>query len=186
MKKFISMLLALLTVLGSFCITSYASTVSAAASYEDKIDEEGNPVINYLEKTYETGSDKLKDMVLIREQNGFQLWYEEFTGEVALVDAETGEGIFTNPYDVGVANFAAPATKYELLSQLAVTYSYNGVEKTMYSYTDAALLGQITYKNIKNGIRVEYAIGELETTRLVPRMISKVRFDSMIINNITN
>ena len=186
MKKFISMLLALLTVLGSFCITSYASTVSAAASYEDKIDEEGNPVINYLEKTYETGSDKLKDMVLIREQNGFQLWYEEFTGEVALVDAETGEGIFTNPYDVGVANFAAPATKYELLSQLAVTYSYNGVEKTMYSYTDAALLGQITYKNIKNGIRVEYAIGELETTRLVPRMISKVRFESMIINNITN
>ncbi len=185
-KKLISLLLALVTILGSACLASYASLMPAAAAYEDKLDDEGNSKIDYLKKTYESGSDKLKDMILVREQNGFQLWYEEFTGEVALVDPETGEGIFTNPYDVAVGNHASNATRQQLLSQLAVTYSYNGVEKTMYSYTDAALLGQITYKNIKNGIRVEYAIGELQTTRLVPRMISKTRFESMIMNNITN
>lgn len=185
-KKLISILLALVTILGSVCLASYASLVPAAAAYEDKLDEDGNPKIDYLKKTYNSGSDKLKDMIMVREQNGFQLWYEEFTGEVALVDPETGEGLFTNPYDVAVGNHASNATRQQLLSQLAVTYSYNGVEKTMYSYTDAALLGQITYKNIKNGIRVEYAIGELQTTRLVPRMISKTRFEAMIMNNITN
>ena len=193
MKKFISLLLALITVLGSFTIVSYAAAVPAAAAEKapntdkDKFNEDGSLKPEYyINKAYETSAAKLKDMIMIREQNGFQLWYEPYTGEVALVDPETKEGIFTNPYDVAVGNFAAPATKYQLLSQLAVTFSYNGVEKTMYSYTDAALLGQTTYKNIKNGVRVEYAIGELQTTRLVPRMISKTRFESMIMNNITD
>ena len=186
-KKLISILLALVTILGSACLASYASLVPASAAYEDKLDEDGNPKIDYLKKTYNTGKDKLKDMILVREQNGFQLWYEEFTGEVALVDPETGEGLFSNPYDVAVGNHASNATREQLLSQLKVEYKYNGVDqKPMYSYTDAALLGQISYKNIKNGIRVEYAIGELQTTRLVPRMISKARFESMIMNNITN
>ncbi|MBQ8475010.1 MAG: hypothetical protein IJ499_05050 [Clostridia bacterium] len=186
MRKLISILLALITVVGSACLTSYASTVTASAAYEDKLNDEGEPKIDYLAKVYATGADKLKDMIMVREQNGFQLWYEEFTGEVALVDPKTGEGIFSNPYDIAVGNYASKATRQQLLSQLAVTFSYNGVQSTMYSYTDAALLNQITYKNIKNGIRVEYAIGELLTTRLVPRMISKVRFESMIKNNITN
>lgn len=185
-KRILSALLALLTVLGSICITAYASAVPAAAAYEDKLNDDGTPKIDYLTKEYKTGSAKLKDMILIREQNGFQLWYEEFTGEVALVNPETGEGIFTNPYDIAVGNYASKATRQQLLSQLAVTFTYNGVEKTMYSYTDAALLGQINYKNIKNGVRVEYAIGELQTTRLVPRMISKTRFEAMIMNNITS
>ncbi len=185
-KKLISVLLALITVFGTLSVASYVTAVPATAAYEDKLDDEGNPKIDYLTKTYESGNEKLEDMILIREQNGFQLWYEEFTGEVALVDPKTGEGIFSNPYDVAVGNYASKATRQQLLSQLAVTYSYNGVENTMYSYTSAALLGQINYKNIKNGIRVEYAIGELQTTRLVPRMISKVRFETMIRNNITN
>ena len=45
------------------------------------------------------------------------------------------------------------------MSQIILTYKDNGSLKTMNSYTEAAKRGQITVKNIKNGIRVEYEEG---------------------------
>ncbi len=185
MKRVLSVFLSLITVVGAVATVGYTSVIDTAAAYEDKVDEEGNPVINYITKAYNTPEAKLKDMVLAREQGDYQLWIEEFTGEIAFVDTKTGDSLFSNPYDVAAGyNWASASTKERLLSQLAVTYEDNGVEKTMYSYKEAALRGQINYKNIKNGLRVEYTVGELMTTRLVPRMISKTRFESMILNNI--
>lgn len=185
MKRIVSAFLSLVTVIGAVAATGYVSVIDTSAAYEDKIDEDGNPIINYMTQAYETPQAKLRDMVLAREQGDFQLWIEEFTGEIAFVDTRTGETLFSNPYNVaGSDNWASASTKQQLLSQLAVTYEDNGVEATMYSYTEAALRGQISYKNIKNGLRVEYTIGELQTTRLVPRMISKTRFETMILNNI--
>lgn len=185
MKKLLSAFLSLVTIVGAVSVTGYTSLMNASAAYEDKVDEDGNPIINYISKGYSTANAKLKDMVLAREQDGYQLWIEEFTGEIAFIDTKTGDSLFSNPYDIAAGyNWASASTKQRLLSQLAVTYEENGVEKTMYSYTEAALRGQIHFKNIKNGLRVEYTVGELQTTRLVPRMISKTRFESMILNNI--
>lgn len=185
MKRILSVFLSLITVLGAVAVTGYTSVIDTAAAYEDKVDEEGNPVINYITKAYTSPEAKLKDMVLAREQGDYQLWIEEFTGEVAFVDTKTGDTLFSNPYDVSAGyNWASASTKERLLSQLAVTYEENSVEKTMYSYKEAALRGQISFKNIKNGLRVEYTVGELMTTRLVPRMISKSRFESMILDKI--
>lgn len=185
MKRILSVFLSLITVLGAVAVTGYTSVIDTAAAYEDKVDEEGNPVINYITKAYTSPEAKLKDMVLAREQGDYQLWIEEFTGEVAFVDTKTGDTLFSNPYDVSAGyNWASASTKERLLSQLAVTYEENSVEKTMYSYKEAALRGQISFKNIKNGLRVEYTVGELMTTRLVPRMISKTRFESMILDKI--
>ena len=185
MKKILSAFLSLVTVVGAITVTGYTSVMDASAAYEDKVDEDGNPIINYISKGYSTANAKLKDMVLAREQDGYQLWIEEFTGEIAFIDTKTGDSLFSNPYDVAAGyNWASASTKQRLLSQLAVTYEENCVEKTMYSYTEAALRGQIHFKNIKNGLRVEYTVGELQTTRLVPRMISKNRFESMILDNI--
>lgn len=184
MKRILSAFLSLLTVIGAIAATGYASVIDTSAAYEDKIDEDGNPIISYITQAYNTPEAKLRDMVLAREQGDYQLWIEEFTGEIAFVDTRTGESLFSNPYDIAVDNWASASTKQQLLSQLAVTYEDNGVESTMYSYTEAALRGQISYKNIKNGLRVEYTVGELQTTRLVPRMISKTRFETMILANI--
>lgn len=185
MRKVLSAFLSLVTIVGAVAVTGYTSVIDVSAAYEDKVDEDGNPIINYITKGYSTANAKLKDMVLAREQDGYQLWVEEFTGEIAFIDTKTGDSLFSNPYDISAGyNWASASTKQKLLSQLAVTYEENGVEKTMYSYTEAALRGQISFKNIKNGLRVEYTVGELQTTRLVPRMISKTRFESMILNNI--
>lgn len=177
-KRIISAILTLIMLLGSLVI-------SVDASYEDKVNEEGDPIYNYLLSPYYTKEDKLADMELVKEQNGYQIWFEYFTGEVAIVDTRTGQMYFSNPYDVA-SNYqsVSDAVKKKLLSQLIITFLENGVQKTMYSYTEAALRGQIKLKNIKNGIRVEYVLGEEATTRLVPRLIAVDRFEELILNNI--
>ena len=90
MKRILSVFLSLITVLGAVAVTGYTSVIDTAAAYEDKVDEEGNPVINYITKAYTSPEAKLKDMVLAREQGDYQLWIEEFTGEVAFVATKTG------------------------------------------------------------------------------------------------
>ena len=183
-KRIISALLTLVMVIG---VISFPGAVETKAAYEDKVDEEGNPIINYTSQPYETANAKLADMTLMKEQDGYQLYVEEFTGEIAFVDVSSGEALFSNPYDIANGyNWASTSTRQKLLSQIFVDYEENGVTKTMYSYVEAALRGQIITKNIKNGVRVEYTVGELATQRLVPRIISKDRFESMITSKITD
>ena len=160
--------------------------VSVDAAYADKVNEDGDPLINYLQQAYATPEEKLADMILAKEQYGYQLWYEEFTGEIAVVDTATGQTYFSNPYDIasGYQTISDPI-KQELLSQLMITFLENDVTKEMNSYKEAALRNQITKKNIKNGIRVEYILGEEQTTRLVPRLIKVERFEELILANIT-
>ena len=182
-NKILCTFLALVMLLSTFS----GLTIGVNADYADKIDENGNPLINYLTKFYQSPEEKLADMILARDAYGYELWYEEFTGEVAVRVKATGQTYFSNPYDIGNPDYSiANKTKQTLLSQLIITYLDNGVEKTMNSYVEAALRGQIYMKPIKDGIRVEYAIGEEAVTRLVPRVIERSRFETLILNNITN
>ena len=155
--------------------------------YATKIDEDYEPVINYLTKQYLYPEDKLTDMIMVYEKYGYQLWYEYYTGEVALKNTATGQILFSNPYDInGSESKASAQVKQELLSQISLTYLKNGASTTMYSYVEAAKKSQIRLKNIKNGIRVEYTLGDEATIRLVPRLIEKTRFETLIMNKITN
>lgn len=178
MKRIISGFLTLVMLLGSL-------VVSADAAWADKVNEKGDPIIDYLSKDYATSEDKLADMIFCKEEQGIQIYYEEFTGEVAFIDTATGQVHFTNPIDIasGFQTISDPI-KQQLLSQLSITFLENDVEKTMHSYTEAALRGQIQLKNIKRGIRVEYILGEEQTTRLVPRMIKSERFEELILSQI--
>ena len=161
-------------------------TFETGAAYEDKVDEDGEPLINYMTKVYATPEEKLEDMILVREAYGYELWYEEFTGEIAVRMKSTGQTVFSNPIDLATPDYnIATKTKQTLLSQLIITYLDNGVEKTMNSYVEAALRGQIKMTPIKNGIRVEYSIGEEAVTRLVPRVIEVSRFETLILDNIS-
>ncbi len=182
-KKILSAFLTLVLLCGLFSGLSF----SVSADYAEKVDEDGNPLINYMTRYYENADDKLSDMVLVREAYGYELWYEEFTGEIAVRVKSTGQTYFSNPYDIAYTDyFMATKTKQQLLSQLIITYLDNGVEKTMNSYVEAALRNQIVMKPIKNGIRVEYTIGEEAVTRLVPRVIEKSRFETLILSKITS
>ena len=132
------------------------------------------------QKVIYTPEDKLKRMDLRYVKNGYELYVDSYSGEVATKCIATGEILFTNPYTIGDSE-AADSTKIQLMSQLAVTYTdiESGEDNTYYSYEWAATRGQIITRNIKNGIRIEYTIGREEARLLVPRWITA---DSMYNN----
>lgn len=136
----------------------------------------------YFESSYNTPEERVfgddSNMELRLERNGYQLWVDNKSGEIAVVDS-VGNIMLSNPFDVGSSS-AADSTKAEIMSQLAVQYIDNGATKYMYSFTEAALRDQITVLNIKNGVRVEYTIGQEESRKLVPRQLSRTSFETLL------
>jgi hypothetical protein len=141
--------------------------------------------INYLTHVFNTAEEKLETMTKRVEAFGYELYYEDVSGETAIRDTKTGQVMFSNPYSVGaMTGIGSDDTKNQLLSQVIVRYTDNDQEKNYYSYVEAAQRSQIIAKNIKNGLRVEYTIGKEETRNLVPMLIEKTRFDEQILANI--
>lgn len=185
-KRIISTALALVMALGVLAVIPHeteAATVTPLSA--GKVDADGNPLIDYSGKSstdvFESREAKLATMMKIKEEAGVVIYYEAYTGEVAFENTKTGDILFTNPYDLSGSYFSeSEATKKELLSQIHLTYLDNGEEKEMWSFEEAAERQQITMVDIKNGIRVEYKIGEPAIQRLTPRMISVERFNKFI------
>ncbi len=138
-------------------------------------------VVDHINRYFATPDEKIATMELAYQDGSIKLYVDSTSGEVAYVNEKTGEKLFTNPYDVATST-GNEATKYEILSQIIVTFTdATGQERIFTSYQEAAERGQITIENIKNGIRVEYAIGREQSKILVPRLISMERFEEMIL-----
>lgn len=177
MKKVLSLASALLLVATLLSSLTFTAFVFAAEADE----EETFP--DYTTTVYATEEDKLATMEKKLDMNGYELYIQPQTAEVAVRDKKSGQLLFTNPYDVASSK-GTEATKNKLLSQILVSYMDNGTAKEYSSYADAAKLGQIIIKDIKNGVRVEYTIGRANANYLVPRMISKDRLESQILSHI--
>lgn len=189
-KKLLSLFLAVLMLCGT--MTGLAITVSAdettaetggttgGAATEDK-----KTSLDYLNQVFTTPQAKLDTMQLKLKKGNYELYCDEYSGEVAVKNTVTGQILSTNPYDIGVGRSSgsevSSATKADLMSQIIITYEDNGKTKIYDSYSYAAERDQITVKNIRNGIRVEYVIGREEARHLVPRMITDERFRTMIL-----
>ncbi len=174
-NRIMSMLLTVCMVLGSL---SGLFVIEIAAAPATTVNNTDLSQIDYLTKVYYSGEEKLATMTMAFEKGDYQLWVNSYTGEVATVNTKTGEMLFSNPYDVGLSK-AVPSLKADLLSQIIISYSSteSATEETFNSYTDAAKNNQIKLKNIKNGIRLEYTLGREEAKFLVPRLITKERFE---------
>ncbi|MBO7309812.1 MAG: hypothetical protein J6U86_00270 [Clostridia bacterium] len=198
-KRIISSFLAVLMLIGAFTVvmsaeesTQYEYNTSNAKPTIDYLT--GNAVVyNQEKKIYEvdpntkvitTAESKLETMDLRFEKDGYQLYVDEYSGEVATRCIATGEILFSNPYTIGESTANAATVKTRLLSQLAVKYVdvTSGDENTYYSYEWAATRGQIISKNIKNGVRMEYTIGREEARMLVPELIEKESFETKILS----
>lgn len=177
MRKSIRLISALLTVLMVLTSVSLGSMLTASAA---------SPAYEYLSTGMATQLAKLETMTLMKSQDGYNLYCDTYTGEIAFQKIATGQILFSNPYDVGDSTSAnADTIKAKLLSQVFVEYEdSDGTTKEMYSYTEASERDQIIVKNIKNGIRVEYTMGRQEARRLVPRMIQKERFEELILSKV--
>ena len=203
MKKFnriISMILAVFMIMSACSALATIQVFAADETSDDNNTAEtpetpetpvGSTIIStdpetdpYINNIYATPEEKIATMRLAIKKNGFELYVDDYSGEVACVNTITGEKLFTNPYDVGASTGNA-TTKYEILSQIIVNFTDNaqgGQFKTFTSYQEAAHRGQIITENIKDGIRVEYTIGREQSKTLVPRWISQERFEEMILS----
>ena len=199
MKRIISMMLALLMAFGTFGIfftipvSVSAEEANTGTETDPGVDEEGEMkdeayvaiVDAALNTAYNSAQDKIdsdENMRLAAKYSYYELYINDYTGEIAFKDITTGQILLSNPYDVPNYKSISAATRAQLLSQIAIGYTDNGVSKTFYSYTEAAARGQIKVKNIKNGIRVEYTLGREDSNYLVPGMITEERMISQILS----
>ncbi|MBE6666696.1 MAG: hypothetical protein E7607_00090 [Ruminococcaceae bacterium] len=205
--KLISLLLAILTFVGAF-------TIVVGAEAEKPEGEEAAPVytmntgngkslmmsekdssgaVKYFYKegkaadgtVISTPEQKIAVMDLRYETETYRLYVDAYSGEVAVYSKETGEYLFTNPYNIGQskANGDDGSIKDELLSQVVVNYFENSkndpTPTQFYSYTWAAVRNQIKVRNIKGGIRVEYTLGREENRSLLPHLIEASKMEKM-------
>lgn len=182
MKKF-RMISAVLAILLAF------SAVSLPVFAADAVD-----IAVYPTTEYQSQQEKVATMTLMYEDKsaGYAMYFDTQSGEFALQNLKTGEYLFSNPYDIAVSTESSSKDKGDedpirqaLLSQIILQYqdTSTNTSATLKSYTDAALTGgQIVFKNISGGVRVEYAIGTVDTKRLIPQWIEKSRFESQILD----
>ena len=182
-NRILSTLLAVVLLLGSMVIG-----VSAAdATTNKKDDKNADEVIEstYVGTVFKTPEEKLATMKLKLSRDGYELYVDEVSGEVATREVATNNILFSNPYDVA-SSIGSDSTKKQILSQIVIQYIDNGTTKYLYSFEEAAMRQQINVLNIKNGVRVEYTIGREESRKLVPRWISDKSFTKFIQTPLQN
>ena len=200
-NKFISLLLAVIMLLGSlstimtinaFAEESGAESGEGSGNTTDNTDSKKEKYKNYTEKVYLTSDEKIASMgggVPKYSGNGYEIYVDDYSGEVAIVNTATGEKLFTNPWDVAADKSSDTTTddsttgsiKEQLLSQIELSFSdITGQNYTYTSFRMAARRDQIVVKNIKSGVRVEYTLGREQTTLLVPRYIEASRYQELI------
>ena len=136
-KRYISAVLALLMLIGVFTAFSTVSIFAAdekkgASNDEEAVEEEEDEKArDYLTYVYYSPQEKLDSMKLMLEKFGWQLYIEEYTGEVAWRNATTGQVHFTNPYDVA-AGKGTSDTKTKLLSQVIIKFTDNNKDNQKY------------------------------------------------------
>ena len=179
-NKILAAILALTILVGCFALPVGAASDNVAVAYAN--DPKAEDKIETMESVYVYKDDQGVEK--------FELFYQSYTGEIAIKNLITGEYTFSNPCDLGVIE----PTKYDssngehtktaaLLSQIIVKYTDKNTSTGKYlgSFDSAAVLGnQIEMSRIEGGIRVEYALGSVESKRLVPIWIEKDRFQEKI------
>ncbi len=206
-KRIISSLLAVLMLLSAFAFSASADEAQEGITVPaGQQTTNARPTIDYFtgkatedvggedkedwqpkgDRIIYTEADKLNTMTKMLEKGDYALYVDKFSGEVAVYCKSTGEALFSNPYNIADST-AVDSVKSNLMSQLVVNYTdiATGQSYDFYSYKEAVrdgdnIKGQITVRNIKSGVRVEYTIGREEARLLVPHQIKKERFETEI------
>jgi hypothetical protein len=163
MRKFIVVILIALTVLQSSCFTKNAVT------------EDGHTLSTEINIEWSDSLKAADDYRLISGNSNYELYLNGATTNMIIKSNKTGESWYTFPE----AENINPVT----MSQLEIAY-YNESSKisTLYSYSDSVILDQFQYAEIDQGVRIIYTLGKKQKLYLIPRVISKQRFEELILN----
>lgn len=113
----------------------------------------------------------------------FAICINRYTGVLYYVNTATGQILTSNPTNHGVSGMTAEI----LMSQIELDVYENADPTkpidTMYSIYDAARRGQISVSAIKNGLRVNYALGITDNRYLLPAMMTTARFNDVVLKS---
>ena len=172
-KRIISILLAVLMLASVFSVSSFADDAAQVSGHIAQPEEGWKtsnlvPTVDYLtgqgiapvtnkegnvtsygpdgNQIITTPESKIETMDLRFVRDGYELYVDAYSGEIACRCIATGEILFSNPYTVGNSK-ATKSIKTQLLSQLVVKYVdiATGDDNTYYSYEWAASSRPIVY-----------------------------------------
>lgn len=181
MKRILSTVLAILTVLscftfGSVYVVSADDTVSGSTpAYEQALYDAVN-------QKYLNGKDKITsdpNMKLMLQKGDYALYCNEFTGEVAYHNVKTDQVLTSNPTNLSgllpegtEGNHKTENQLTKLMSQVEISFVDNtGKTEDFFSFVEAAYRDQIDVKLMMNGFRVEYIMGRMNSTYLLPGVV---------------
>ncbi len=177
-KLLMRFLCALLSVLMLACMVP-AVTVSADDGTGTVTED---TEIDYTNVAYDSAEARIAAMTKYFDNGEYSLYCDETLGVVAYKKNATGEILFTNPWDMTKESNTEDTVRNPLMSQIILEYedSQKG-GATLNSYEDAILKGQFAVTPIQNGVRVEYALGEISARILVPMRIERTSFEEKIL-----
>ncbi len=153
------------SVAASSSLTAAEIKQIVTASYEYKF------ASAYDMLSYELGMGYLD--YVSSEGNQYTIYANRYTGVVYYVNNVTGQILTSNPYNPGVVT--SSSNRKKMMSQLELAYLLDtgelAVSPDFFSSEQAGERAQISVSAIKNGIRVNYVMGDTSTRFLVPMQI---------------
>lgn len=127
--------------------------------------------------------DEQKGYLDYYKNGDFGIYVNRYTGVLYYRNLKTGQILTSNPTDPYLADKTGMSA-YNLLSQLSIRLFQNSNTSVEYIYNsaaEAAAKGQISVSAIKNGLRVNYAIGTTTNRHLLPKMLTVEKFDELFL-----
>ena len=179
--RYLSCLVLIVFILGT--LVSLVPSFAATSPFDEDAfllsDEERLSLYLTEDNLFTTREAKFATMTPRLTLGDYQIRVDENTGEVGVQNIKTGQILLTNPHDVASA---PEANQKKLMNQIVLNYQNvkNNNGATLESFANSAMYRQITVKNIRNGIRVEYTLGRETSKQLLPFWIEATRFESLL------
>ncbi|MBQ3016104.1 MAG: hypothetical protein IJD79_04925 [Clostridia bacterium] len=116
------------------------------------------------------------------EYGDYILYINKYTGGAYYKNKITGQILTSNPYNY-LSTESSDKTNQEISSQVIISYSEItvGSERFLYSTPEAAERAQISTDFIKNGIRVNYTLGDTTSRYLLPMAMTADKFEELVL-----
>lgn len=125
----------------------------------------------------------LKDYTLVSENEYLQLYLNEETTEVAVLEKSTNHVWFSSPPNLSTTERIKRGSAREALrATLSLSYyTPDRVARTLNSYLDSVLNGEFTIMSVDGGVRIDYVLGkQWADDAYMPIMIAKEKFEAIL------
>ena len=140
--------------------------------------------VNHYTDKFENEEAKIASMELAStSKNGkYELYCDKKSGELAVKNTESGVIFLSNPYDISQKGMSNDIMG-QYLSQVYLNFVTIGMagESTYYSYKDCVTYdNQLIVTNLRNGVSIQYTLGDGRKELLLPLKIELSKFEALI------